>query len=469
MALFLMLFVCVVGVVSSTTTPEQIHLAYGDSQDANGFSTGMSVSWFTQDMAASVVKYSTVGGVAMQATGESKEYYKGYGFHHHVALDNLASNTTYNYNVGDPANSFSETFSFTTPAASSDYMFSIACYGDWGYLGSEERPMKIAVDGLVKNWTAIPTRQRLEALKNSGDIQALWHVGDIAYADDAFAHAVLGFEYEDTYNGFMNWIQNLSSRYPYMVAVGNHESECHSPNCILDRERGLALSNFSAYNARWKMPSKSSNGVLNMWYSWNVGPVHFISINTETDFPGAGEEHTGDSNDKNLPAGSFGAPGEYNAWLEADLKKASQERSIRPWIIAGGHRTWGEASNANLRVKELFAQYGVDVYIAGHAHSYARYAPGNSSVQDIANMTSYPASLGLTSLVAGGTGCDEMTNQGMMEETYNPMEAKTSADPVYATNTMAPGVLTVLNKTAIRWRLYGSYSGEILDEVVITK
>ncbi|OLQ05700.1 Acid phosphatase [Symbiodinium microadriaticum] len=58
------------------------------------------------------------------------------------------------------------------------------------------------------------------------------------------------------------------------------------------------------FNHRWHMPSKTSGGRANMWYSFNVGPVHFVSINTETDFPGAEETDTG----------------EYLRWLEAAAK-----------------------------------------------------------------------------------------------------------------------------------------------------
>jgi hypothetical protein len=189
-----------------------------------------------------------------------------------------------------------------------------------GFADSTQRPMEIFVDDLVKEWSATYSRQTLEALKNSGQIEAVWHVGDIGYADDAFAHDPAKFLYEDAYNGYMNWLQNLTATMPYMVSVGNHESECHSPVCLLDKPRALALSNFSAYNHRWNMPWQESGGVLGMWYSFNYGPAHFVSVNTETDFPGAGEEHTGDSGIKWLPAGGFGADGQYLAWVEADLQ-----------------------------------------------------------------------------------------------------------------------------------------------------
>ena len=47
----------------------------------------------------------------------------------------------------------------------------------------------------------------------------------------------------------MNWMQNLTASVPYMVSVGNHESECHSPACLVDG-KAAALSNFSAYVER---------------------------------------------------------------------------------------------------------------------------------------------------------------------------------------------------------------------------
>ena len=36
----------------------------------------------------------------------------------------------------------------------------MAVFGDMGYLGSDERPMIITIDGLKKHWSAVPTRRR---------------------------------------------------------------------------------------------------------------------------------------------------------------------------------------------------------------------------------------------------------------------------------------------------------------------
>ena len=167
-----------------------------------------------------------------------------------------------------------------------------------GYLDSDLRPPKIPhgddpYHGLNKVWSATYSRNMLESLKNSGDIDWVFHVGDIGYVDDSFASAPLKFTYEEVYDGYMDWLQNLTSTMPYMVAPGNHESECHSPACIAQELKyGRHLRNFTAFNERWTMPSEESGGSrdTNMWYSFNYGSVHFVSINTETDWDGAEEQ-----------------------------------------------------------------------------------------------------------------------------------------------------------------------------------
>eukprot|EP00035_Acanthoeca_spectabilis_P006196 m.121789 g.121789 ORF g.121789 m.121789 type:complete len:295 (+) comp13396_c0_seq3:655-1539(+) len=293
-------------------------------------------------------------------------------------------------------------------------------------------------------------------------------------------------EYENVYNGFVGWFQNVSSIMPvrplpvvcvqvgrsdlvggqYMVSVGNHESECHSPACILGGH-GKALSNFSAYNARWRMPSASSGGVENMWYSFDFGPVHFVSLNSETDWPGAGEENTGDSGDKSLPAGHFGRDGEYLAWLEADLKAASANRATRPWIFAGGHRPLPEVSGNG--VKELFAEYGVDMYFAGHTHSYARLYPvSNGTYNPQPSPNRFHAPNGTVEIIVGGAGCDEMLDE-LAATTPADVGGPPKTNVVTATAKVASGVLQVFNSSAVHWQLIYSHTGEILDDFWLTK
>ena len=180
----------------------------------------------------------------------------------------------------------------------------------------------------------------------------------------------------------MEDIESVASHIPYMTTPGNHEAECHDPACLFDKERREKLSNFTAYNTRFRMPSiESKSNALNMHFSFNYGPVHFISIDTETGillvslylllhnssiilyifligFPGAAlaDRYV-------LPCGGF--EGQLQ-WLENDLIEANADRANRPWIFAQGHRPMyqGDSVNAEFQsaMEDLFYKYGVDIY-----------------------------------------------------------------------------------------------------------
>ena len=311
----------------------------------------------------------------------------------------------------------------------------------------------------------------------------------------------------------MDWLQNLTTTLPYMTTPGNHESECHSPACIVGiLGKGEKLKNFTAYNARWKMPSRQSRGVDAMWYSWNQGAIHFVGANSETDWKGAGEETHGDSGI--LPAGGFAPDGAYLAWLEADLAAARAPGSPTKWIVVGGHRPIGDIATSH---GPLFQKYGVELYVAGHTHSYARsaqsvnitlpsavemertattsraysprfgYGGAEGGGADVVNSSE---TNGTVYIVVGGAGCDEMddkpttTTEGEAGEVgvdaagasaaarrHRPMTAvaPAGAGPIYATDVLASGVLKVFNSTHLRWQLLRSIDGVILDELWLVK
>ena len=168
----------------------------------------------------------------------------------------------------------------------------------------------------------------------------------------------------------MNKMEKFASSVPYMVLPGNHEAECLSPACRLSPDRLRQLGNYSAYNHRYHMPFEESGATSSMWYSFNSGVVHFISLNTESDYEGAPRNTYTPYGRKN-PYGNFG---DQLTWLKRDLAKAHRERHLRPWIIVGIHRPMysviftkgdgtptGQAKKIQLAFEALFLKYKVDI------------------------------------------------------------------------------------------------------------
>lgn len=209
---------CAFAIVNSQFQPEQIHISMaGDS--------GMRVAWFTnQTTSLSVVNYGVSETSEFSATGSAETYLENGGSHHVVLLDDLKINTKYVYSVGD-GTTMSETFQFSTlPDQSATRDINLAVFGDMGYLDSVARPVGVLGSlTMAGNWSAVFSRNTLEKWKNSGEIDMVWHVGDVGYADDAVFHTLktlVQFEYENAYNGYMNWMQNVTAVMPYHVVPG---------------------------------------------------------------------------------------------------------------------------------------------------------------------------------------------------------------------------------------------------------
>src|ERR1051326_5078173 len=123
-------------------------------------------------------------------------------------------------------------------------------------------------------------------------------------------------------------------------------------------------TNFTGFRNHFPMPSHQSGGVENFWYSWDYGMVHFVQVNTETDFPNAPDLPGGEGKEN---AGPFAPTGAQLAWLEHDLAHVDRKRT--PWVIVAGHRPWyvsgGKCSECQTAFEPLLVKYGVDLVLFG--------------------------------------------------------------------------------------------------------
>lgn len=319
------IFQCHVRCCKTPYTPEQIHIGLTNDLSET------TVMWTTLNITANnFVQYGlSANGLSNQADGTFETYTAAgwLGTLHRATMSGLKPATQYFYRVGSAVEGhWSPVLTFTTfPAAVAS--FNVAVLGDMAYDNQS--------DATVAN---------LAAAVQAGAVDLVIHVGDISYAD--------GFE--PHWDNFFNKIQPIASRVPYMVCPGNHEF----------------WYNFSAFKHRFDMPGVSSRGGSgdNMFYSWSLGPVYFISMNSETAVDTADISH------------------KQQLWLAAEL--AALDRTVFPWVIVYHHRplycsnsgqscTRPDSFGVLLRaqVEALYLKYKVDLVITGHVHDYERTYP----------------------------------------------------------------------------------------------
>jgi len=167
----------------------------------------MSVQWATMDegitQAESIVMYglspetltSVVSGGNYTFTDSGEEKH---ALSHHVCImSQLKGNTKYFYQVGDPKYELSEVFDFISAPSTEDMNLPLR-FGIWGDMGFENAQILSSVLKEVEN----------------DNFDMILHVGDFGYD----LHSDNG----RTGDNFMNSIQPMSSRVPYMVSHVNY-------------------------------------------------------------------------------------------------------------------------------------------------------------------------------------------------------------------------------------------------------
>ncbi|EKD01620.1 hypothetical protein A1Q2_04181 [Trichosporon asahii var. asahii CBS 8904] len=328
--------------------------------------TTMAVSWNTyRPLDTDAVIHYGLDPLNLDriATTEQTTFETSRTWSHHGVLTGLQPKTEYHYRVAY-TNCFAcntlPTYTFTTPRERGDESaYSVAVVADMGLMGPEglsDTAGTGAGGALGPNETN--TIQSL--VQNLDAYEHLIHIGDLAYADYFLKESVGGYfglsaqdvqptrervvdKYEELNEIFYDQIQPISAQKAYMVAVGNHESNCDNGG-VKDKANNITYTadyclpgqvNFTAYNEHWRMPGKPGD-TRNFWYSYDDGMVHYIILNFETDF-GAGiygpDEVGGDGKQMSGPRGALN---EQIDWLKADL--AAVDRSKTPWVLAFGHR-----------------------------------------------------------------------------------------------------------------------------------
>ncbi|CAH1779177.1 unnamed protein product [Owenia fusiformis] len=276
-----------------------------------------------------------------------------------------------------------------------------------------------------------PSIRALKQEAHTGRYTAFIHTGDFAY----------NFHDEDGQRGdnFMRRIQDIAARVPYMTCPGNHE----------------IWYDFSHYRYRFSAPrSDWPIQKWQMWYSFDVANIHFISYSSEVYF-------TDDE---------LYAPAQIK-WLEKDLTEANSpsNRTQRPWIIVFGHRPM-YCSNLNrddcttplskvrIGLEDTFYKYGVDLIIEAHEHSYERLYPvfhGQVTNCDYKNPRA-PAHI-----IGGAAGCNEQF--GLCADVVLSPRGPWSAFRSWLPGLNGYGRLKVFNNTHLYYEQMLAMTGQVMD------
>ncbi|XP_011301177.1 iron/zinc purple acid phosphatase-like protein [Fopius arisanus] len=399
--------------------PEAVHLSFGENI------RDIVVTWSTRDdTKESIVEYG-IGGFALTARGNSTLFIDGgkqkrRQYIHRVYLRDLTQGHKYVYHCGSKLG-WSNVFYVTPPSNSPTWTPQIVIFGDMGNENAQ-------------------SLSRLQEETQRGLYDAAIHVGDFAYDMDT----------DDSRVGdqFMKQIEGIAAYLPYMTVPGNHEEKY----------------NFSNYRARFSMPGNSEG----LWYSFDMGPVHFIAIETEAYYF--------------MNYGIKQLVKQFE-WLREDLTKANEPaaRAERPWIVTFGHRPM-YCSNKNaddctnheslVRVglpflnwfglEELFYEHRVDLELWAHEHSYERLFPMyNFKVMNGSYEKPYKNYRAPVHIVTGSAGCKEGREKFIPEQPY--WSAFRSSDYGYTR-------MKVFNKTHLYLeQVSDDKAGAVLDEVWLIK
>ena len=109
---------------------------------------------------------------------------------------------------------------------------------------------------------------------------------------------------------------------------------------------------------------RNDDGTGLQYYSWNAGPVHFISVNSFYVIYTKGFR--------------------LYDWVVADL--AAINYAATPWVVVSLHAPWynsntahqGNGEPARLGLEQVFIDAGVSAIFSGHVHAYERSCPANN-------------------------------------------------------------------------------------------
>ncbi|KAL5022477.1 hypothetical protein ScPMuIL_001632 [Solemya velum] len=387
----------------------------------------MVVTWSTMSPTSNSTAQYGIAAFNVSAFGTQVQFVDGGSekhtqYIHRVIMSGLVPGQIYTYRCGSTMG-WSNLYRFTAMKAGNNWSPRLVMFGDLGNSNAQSLP-------------------RVQEDTQRGMYDALLHIGDFAY-DMNTDNARVGDE-------FMEQIEPIAATLPYMTCPGNHEQ----------------AYNFSHYKNRFAMPTDMYGE--KMFYSFDIGPAHIISLSTEYLFY--------------LQYGDAQAARQYE-WLEQNLKMANTpaKRAQTPWIITMGHRPMycsntgvfgcvhpendivrvGDPTHHLQGFENLFDAYGVDVMLWAHLHSYERMWPVYNLTVYNGSTKAYTNPNAAVHITTGSAGCKE--RHAYFKNETEVWSAFRSTDYGYTR-------MHILNSTHLYWeQVSDDKGGAVIDRAMLIK
>lgn len=218
---------------------------------------------------------------------------------------------------------------------------------------------------------------------------------------------------------------------PIFSVLGNHD--WHEPE--------------KNYMQEWKLPHNEH------YYSFDYGNTHFVALDTEM-------------------GGMYDIENQL-AWLKEDLEKHKNA----PWLIVylhhNGHScTYKKDYEGVVKLYPIFAKYGVDLVLNGHAHTYERLNPMDGTGTLVSGYNgptdSYENPKGFVAITAGSGG--KLRGIGSDPKPYSPdpencrypgLTAKAIHDWVY--------LQISINGNTLEGKAYTTHGNKMVDRFTMVK
>ena len=280
-----------------------------------------------------------------------------------------------------------------------------------------------------------------------GEIDAIYHGGDISYATG----------YISVWDFYMDMMAPVASGTLYLTTVGNHESDWYnSATTFNNSDSGGECGVMTTRLIPMPAPATTNKP----WWSYEVGLIHFIGISTEHDYTIGSEQ--------------------YN-WFKKDLE--SIDRTKTPWVIFGGHRAmylnsnYGGSVSSDLVVMDsmianleaLLFEHRVNIGFYGHNHVVQRQAAVYNKTLVQKSKDVYDSNGKVIHLHENPQSTVHMViGTGGASFTKNAVEPKPDWNEMYMYE-YGYARVTAVNASYLDWEWVLSSTGEVLDHMVLTQ